>query len=284
MLLEHPGPWGPDALEESRLPAGVGRRLRRRARQLGARPLLIRRPGRSRLEGPRRLFVVASCPTAAWAECHVVGAPAEVLDLDLAPLRDDEPTGGEPLAEPLYLVCTHGRHDRCCAEFGRPLAAALTLARPAQTWECSHIGGDRFAGNLLSLPDGRYFGHVPPAHAARLVGRLERGMLDLAHFRGRSCYPYAVQAAEWLVRDRERLDRIDDVRVERFDAIDSGVRVWLHVSPHRRLVAEVAVVPDAIPRRLTCAATTEVSPPRFRLVDVRVEPAGPIQPPGQARR
>ena len=64
-------------------------------------------------------------------------------------------------------VCTHGRHDACCAERGRPVAAALAAAHPEQTWEVSHIGGDRFAANVLVLPDGLYYGRVSAADAPR---------------------------------------------------------------------------------------------------------------------
>ena len=47
--------------------------------------------------------------------------------------------------EPMLLVCTHGVHDTCCAVRGRPVAAALARRWPEATWECSHVGGDRFA-------------------------------------------------------------------------------------------------------------------------------------------
>ena len=47
------------------------------------------------------------------------------------------------------------------------MAAALAAAHPEETWEVSHIGGDRFAGNLLVLPHGLYYGRLDPAAAAR---------------------------------------------------------------------------------------------------------------------
>src|SRR5207344_2771864 len=43
LLLEDPGPWGRDALRDSRLPERVGLELQRRCRAAGVRPLLIRR-------------------------------------------------------------------------------------------------------------------------------------------------------------------------------------------------------------------------------------------------
>src|ERR687896_611014 len=87
---------------------------------------------------------------------------------------------------PLYLVCTHGSKDACCAVRGRPLAAALASIRPAETWECSHIGGDRFAPNLVCLPHSLFYGQVGPSDVAEVVSAYERGELSLPFLRGRS--------------------------------------------------------------------------------------------------
>ena len=107
--------------------------------------------------------------------------PLELLALDLAavsrgraPDRCSGRASWEQVEGPLYGVCTHGRHDACCAERGRPVCAALSELRPEQTWEVSHIGGDRFAANLVVLPEGLYYGHVEPESVAR-PGRPARG-------------------------------------------------------------------------------------------------------------
>ena len=68
---------------------------------------------------------------------------------------------------PILLVCTHGVHDTCCALRGRPVAAALAARWPGQVWECSHVGGDRFAPNVVVLPDGFYYGNLDPETAVR---------------------------------------------------------------------------------------------------------------------
>ena len=53
---------------------------------------------------------------------------------------------------PVVVVCTHGRRDVCCAERGRPLAAATALEHPGAVWESTHVGGDRFAGEPDRVP------------------------------------------------------------------------------------------------------------------------------------
>jgi hypothetical protein len=268
ILVEQPGPWGSDALLDSRLPDGVGRALQRQARRLGARVLLIRRHGRAVQRSPlRRIVLVAvTGETVRWVEEHEVDAAADLLDLDWTPLAADQPLGGRPRHGPVYLVCTNGRHDRCCAEYGRPLAATLATVAGDAAWECSHFGGDRFAGNLVCLPHGLYFGHVDPAHARLLTDAYARGRIDLEHYRGRSCYPFVVQAAEHFVRARTGLLGVDDLRWQRW--IEAGTRevmVEFAGPSGRRFQVTVGVSQEALGRVLSCRGTL-AHPPRYRLL------------------
>ncbi len=108
---------------------------------------------------------------------------------------------GAPSRAPVYLVCAHARHDACCALLGRPLAAALAVERPEATWECTHVGGDRFAGNLVVLPHGLYYGQVAPERGLDIATRYEQGHLELPLLRGRSVFSAPVQAAQQFVRE-----------------------------------------------------------------------------------
>jgi len=213
MLFEQPGAWGPDALSESAFPASA-RPLVEAAGRLGIRVLLIRR----RTADDHRLVCVLASSGDDRGRSSLVAAsyddPSELAGLDIAGLAEGRmPEFGQALEDPIYLVCTHGRHDICCADKGRPLYRAMSQLRPDQTWEVSHIGGDRFAGNLLVLPRGDYFGRVEPEDAASLLAEYEAGRLDLAHHRGRSIHPRMVQAAEAFLRESEGLTRFDDLTV-----------------------------------------------------------------------
>jgi (2Fe-2S) ferredoxin len=73
------------------------------------------------------------------------------------------------------------------------------------------VGGDRFAGNLVCLPGGHYFGRVGPAEAARVVDLHLQGTIDLDHYRGCCVDPPVVQAAEWFARHRTGLAGVDDL-------------------------------------------------------------------------
>lgn len=273
LILEQPGPWGRDAVPESRIGEGTGSTLKRLARSLRARIILIRRHGREDPDAEgHRLYVAYTGPDQPWVERFEVSTPDEVADLALGPLRAGRRCGGTPVDDPLYLVCTNGRHDACCAEYGRPLAATLDALRPRRSWECSHIGGDRFAANLLCLPHGLYYGRVAEPDAERIVAAHEDGRLALDRYRGRSCFPFHAQAVDHAIRTDERLDGIDDLRlVDPGHPSDGVARVVFDATDGRRFTADVAIRPDPVGRLLTCRAEARACPPRYEIVDVTTE-------------
>lgn len=190
LLIEHPGPWQFDALGGLGLPAGVLEEVVAAIRGQGARELLIRRPGRRSL-GPERAWAVLDHRTG-WARWGQWSQPDELMAAVMA--LGEEPAAPEA-AEPVLLVCTHGRHDTCCAVFGRPVAAALARHWPERTWECSHLGGDRFAGNLLVAPDGLYYGGLDADTAVDVAAAHLRGEVDPRFLRGSVGMAPVMQAA-----------------------------------------------------------------------------------------
>jgi sucrase/ferredoxin-like protein len=267
LLLEHDGPWGRDALLEGRIPGGLGHELRRRGLARGVRVLLIRRADRGSTRrgraGPVTCFAVRSGPGNAWIERVGLDRLRDALDVDLDALGRGERPGLEPLDGSLFLVCTHGRRDPCCAERGRPLAKTLAHAYPDQTWESSHIGGDRFAGNLLAFPHGLYFGRVPPDQAPHVARAYVEGRIALEHYRGRSCLSMAAQAAEHFLREERGLRGIDEVVLERSRSVGEAT-VARFLTPTERL--EVRVRRDlGSPRLLTCHSAREEAPPAYLL-------------------
>jgi hypothetical protein len=231
VLIEQPGPWGGEALLESRLDPAVGRALHQRAHAAGVRAVLIRRPGRT--PPGRHVFLAHTDRQAHWLEEVRVGDPGELLALDWTRLVQSSPPGyGAPVAGTIYLACTNGRHDQCCATWGRPLAQELAGLVGGRLWECSHIGGDRFAGNLVCLPEGVYYGRLGPAEASRVVA-----LDDLV--------------AEW------REAGSGGVAAVRFDAGAAG-----------RWLVRLQVTPGTTERLLTCHATRPYRPPVYRLLDL----------------
>ena len=261
LLLESQGPWGVHALREGRLDPEVATRLVDLEAE-GVRPLLVRRPGRRPRGGGPRLFT-AHVPTAVLETAELTDA-RELLDLDLSRLASRGTAALEPHPGPLFLTCTHGRHDACCAELGRPLAAALASAAPKETWEVSHIGGDRFAPNVLVLPHGLYYGRLLPAEAEQFVGIHHDGLLDLEHLRGRSSYPFAVQAAEIHLRRHLDHDAVGPFRLlTRTRDGDVTIAVFAVADEHWRVDIRTQA---GAPSRLTCRATASSPAPVHTLI------------------
>lgn len=277
LLIEQPGPWGREALMESRLEPRVAMTLRSRARRLKVRVVLIRRPTREQRDR-RRAYLVRTQRSGSWAAGFDVDSPEELEHLDLSLLDEAEPPpDASPAPGTLRLVCTNGRHDPCCADRGRPVIRALVDADEPEVWECSHVGGDRFAANVVFLPHGVYYGRVPPEQASHLVRELDDGLLDLEHYRGRSCDQPLVQAAEIFLRE--------ELGERRLDALD--LRGSLAAGPDRATVAfehegepyDVSVLREPGPaEHLTCTDHGESQPWQYRLVAIdggRFGGAGP---------
>jgi hypothetical protein len=143
----------------------------------------------------------------------------------------------------------------------------MARSHPEHTWECSHIGGDRFAGNLVILPEGLYYGRVNAASGPRIAAAYESGRLDLEHLRGRVTSRFPIQAAEWHLRSKLDLTGIDDVRpaqaVERADDVEAVFDVADGSTWRVRLR-----IGRTEPERLTCASAHLSLAPAYQLLDI----------------
>jgi hypothetical protein len=172
-------------------------------------------------------------------------------------------SAGELLDQPLFLACTHGKHDPCCARYGRPLFEALAEQLDEESvWQSTHVGGDRFAGNLVCLPYGVYYGRVGRGQAVDVLDRHLKGTVALEFYRGRSAHPFAVQAAERDVREQESLLGLDDLRLVSARRTGGSVEVVFEDGARRRHERDVAETfgPEDY---LTCKATEMHRPRRF---------------------
>ena len=235
LMIEQPGPWGRNAMLQSHFDAGVAKTLLARTDQAGVRVLAIRRPGRTP-PGTRRRWAYADTrdgrQVLRWGS---FGSDAELVSLPL------DGSVGEPDDQPLYLVCTHSKHDACCALRGRPVAAAFDAERPGRVWECSHIGGERFAANMLVLPAGLMYGRVLPFSAPEFVAATEAGEVVGALLRGRIGFPSVAQAALAYAHEHLAVRRVDGLRVlSTSPTVDGMARVRL-AGPHGHVVVNVQV-------------------------------------------
>lgn len=220
LLLEVRRAWGRD-VEETVLPAPAAAL----AGVFDGRVQLIRRP--ERRAGPALAFVAESLEQGGT----VVEAPP----------------GDRAVDGPVFLVCCHGRRDPCCARLGTPVFDALRARLPERSvWQSSHLGGHRFAANVLVLPAGILLGRVRPEDAERLVADVAAGHIPLDLYRGRTLHPPEAQAADAAVRVRLGLTRLDAVTV--IAAKDGRVRL---ATPSGEIDATVEAHPGP-PRCESC--------------------------------
>lgn len=212
LLLEVTDTWAPKVLRSEVFTDDVRARLTEWSESPRSRLQLIRRPGRS---GKRPLFmVVSSSGESRQAELEEY---EDLLDLDLQGLP-------AKAAEPMVLVCVHGRRDRCCAQHGSALYRALQ-SRLGEVWQTSHLGGHRFAACVLTLPDGLMYGRLRAEHgdafaAARYAGEIG----DLDFLRGRCEHDRPTQAAEIFLRKRTG-DKASNA-VEWLETTADGEATW----------------------------------------------------------
>ncbi len=203
LLIEREGAWPARALDV--FDPFDAYALSQKAGAYGARISLIRRPRRHpRTPGPFRWAIADVRPGhegIRWSEAESV--EEVVADSWEVHLGEGEPTA---------IVCAHSKHDVCCALRGRPVAAALEPMWPGQIWECSHLGGDRFAASMVVLPHGLCFGRVDAGAGFEILDAYHQGEMLAEHLRGRSAYSRLEQAADCLARVNLRHLRIAGLR------------------------------------------------------------------------
>ncbi|MGQ4489056.1 sucrase ferredoxin [Streptomyces sp. SAS_281] len=192
VLVEHHAPWPANGYDGLALEPVTKSLLYEAARAVRARILLIRRHGRRPEDaGPRCWAVLWFDATGAHRQRWGTWEREEDLALAAAALGAPGDLGHPPVV----LVCAHGRHDTCCALRGRPAARALAERWPGLVWECTHVGGDRFAANVLVAPDGVYYGGLDAASSVAVVEQHLAGRVHAPHLRGYTDLVPAQQAA-----------------------------------------------------------------------------------------
>ena len=147
-----------------------------------------------------------------WLASGVVAGPDD-LDLDSL-VAGVVPESCILEDEPVFLVCTHAKRNACCARIGLPLARSLAEFLPDRVWETSHVGGDRYAANLVCLPHGIFYGSMSQAAAIAAADAYRSGEIILDRFRGRAGIPEPLQAVEHFARTHTGECSVGAVAVE----------------------------------------------------------------------
>lgn len=263
LLVEYRGYWDRDVLGGSLLSEPLKEHFRDQLAKLGhSRLLFVKRPER-RSHKRRMLYVGSSRPDEERFFALEFERHDDLLGYDFAAALLDGGTPGVPVDHPLIVVCTHGKRDRCCAKYGRPLYDLVkSKVDPEWVWQSTHVGGDRFAGNVVVLPEGLFYGRVGAADIDPILDDYFDGKLRLERYRGRSAYTFAVQAAEHAVRGKTGRRGIHDVELV---SVERGDERWLVRLGAAGKTHEVEVTTELGPEPvyLTCTSVTPQRPRRF---------------------
>jgi hypothetical protein len=222
-LLEYPAAFGAKAFEESSFPPAVKEHFSGLLKSTrNARLQLIKGLSTGRAAGIRFFIVIGSEQNPAIYQFHFPDDET-LLSLDVAGVIAGEPAYAAFLrSDPLFLVCTNGRRDPCCARWGQPVFDDMRAAFGELVWQTSHIGGHRFAANVLCFPHGIVYGRVDHSETTNLVNAYRRGLVSLPNYRGRACFSPEVQAGEFFLRSQTGTSRIDAYRLLFVEEIEPG--------------------------------------------------------------
>lgn len=251
VLVEYRGGWPPNGFDGLDLEAGTKALVSSAARQARARILLVRRPGPRRRPGPSRWAVLRHQSSGAYQQLWGTWD----RDEDLAAVVSALASPGQSGFPPVILVCAHGRHDPCCAVRGRPVGRALSENWPELVWECSHVGGDRFAATAVVAPDGVYYGGLDVESSVAAIEDHFAGRISAEYLRGYTDLLPPQQAAVAAVLGRFGPAGRNDYSVT--ETLREGDRWRIRITgrpPHPAQIDVELQAHRAPPCQLTCLA------------------------------
>ncbi|MBI4836693.1 MAG: hypothetical protein HY817_05560 [Candidatus Abawacabacteria bacterium] len=270
LMIECPEPWGNSALKESSLTEGVKQHLLK----------LYDGSSAVRIQLIKKNDQPASLLNIFWADCAAqkdrlwhgqVNSYQELLTIDFADFISKSPTAPfQETAQTHFFICTNGKHDPCCAKYGSNLF--LTVASQCDNvWQTTHLGGDRFAANVLSLPHGAYYRRVDQPGLASIIANEKAQKVTLAHFAGRSCYSRAIQAGECLVREKAQLYGWQDLQLEQFEGDENAAQIIFKANNAQYHCVSIKRIQTNQFARFTCNASEADQIARYELISYQLQ-------------
>ncbi|MGC4880049.1 sucrase ferredoxin [Micromonospora sp. DT43] len=268
ILVEHEGPWGKNALRESDLDPALVAEIEARTDATGVRVQLISPPPGS----PPGACYIAGDPRdtrAPWLVRLGMKEVGDVLGLDFAAIAaGHRPDGGEP-AGPLYAVCANEQSDPCCGSTGRQVHAAAADRLGDRVRRTAHVGGHKYAANMVVFPYALYYGRLDPHSVLNVLDANEAGHLFADKYRGRSTFSIAEQAAEQHLRRVLGLTALDAVTLLEAARSPGDRRHHVRLAAAGREYTVTVTERDQLPARLqSCTDKGPTVPVEWLLEDV----------------
>lgn len=209
-LLEYNGVYTRDAWSDARIPEEVKDRL---ASYPNSRPLLIRQPEQLQaLDRKTMLFIVHASAAQPVIYSFELESYNDILLLDIEAILAGKVQSRYDA--PLYVICTNGKRDECCAKYGVALYNTMAKREHETVWQCSHIGGHRFAGTMYCFPHALCYGYLDPEDGDAVADAYRDGYLLLDKLRGHAIYDKPIQVAEYFLRRELDDNRIDSLHYQ----------------------------------------------------------------------
>jgi hypothetical protein len=266
VLIEYRGGWPSNGFEGLDLKPETRALVLSAAKAERARVLLVRRPGPRRREGPSHWAILHHEDSGEYRQQWGTWGKDEDL-VEIARALSLPGTLGHP---PVILVCTHGQHDQCCAVWGRPVGRALSERWPELVWECSHVGGDRFAANVVVAPDGVYYGNLDVESSVATIEEHLAGRIHAEHLRGYTDLFPAQQTAVGATLKRFGPAGRNDYRVVETSRDGDHYRIHITGRPPHPAHIDVTLHAHRGPAcQLTCRGPAVSSALVYELISIR---------------
>lgn len=188
----------------------------------------------------------------------------DILSLDLDTLFEQK---DETIcAEPIYLVCTHGKVDVCCSKFGLPIYKQM-LELDHNTWQATHVTGDRFAPNVVQLPYGHYYGWLNIDELDVFYKTLADGHIFMKNYRGRPCHTKGEQAAEFFLRTHLNENNVTALNFLKTECLDENRKAvfFMHLLTGKTYKVTYRAKHSNEKYFMNCKADTPVTVEQFKL-------------------
>ena len=156
-LLEYSRPWRAKATEDNELPEAVQHGYKQK---VGLSTAVFNSFAK---QNPiQTLHALSHFPPQGVSIVFLSNNTKTYYKIDIASLlAEDNAFDSYLWTEPLYLVCTNGKRDRCCARQGANFFRTLQPLAGASVWQTTHLGGHRFAPTLLTLRRSHVWSFTP---------------------------------------------------------------------------------------------------------------------------
>ena len=214
LLIEYARPWTPKAMQDNDLPRDLLNHITALPEMLETQGVLMRTQFIKQAASADQLHprVFISNPDGLYSREYEHYESLHSLSVE--DILKPAAAGFEAHAKPIALVCTNGQRDLCCARFGLPVYESLRTEFGQRAWQTTHVGGHRYAPNVLMLPGGYLFGNVAPEEAVVLQQKYDGGVITLDRLRGKSELSESAQAAEYFLRLAKNLRGLNDLHYE----------------------------------------------------------------------